>query len=715
MKRAYNSILQHLAIPVLLVFIFGSEAQAHRLISGESDTARIASLNKQFDAALKLKAYETAKAYADTLLILSRTINNNTLVGNAYFSYGLIEKEMKNRNAFIEFMKSAAAYYRRDNAYRLAGKCYFFIGQTYVELNDERSALDYYHESYAMREKSDDSLGLANVTLNIASLSYKSGDYSTASEYYFRALKMSDNLKNDKLKATCLSNLSHLSNKMNNYGQSLEYLKQALDLQRRLGNRLGESNVLSNYGNVYVEMKEYEKAKEHFEQAIEIRNSINDEKGIALALVNLGVIARLESDTAKAKQYFDRALIIGKKTGDKEVEANVLSNLALIKSASGDKSAEQMLIASLEKSKVVGNPVLIMANYKNLKEFYEKEGNALKALEFATLYQTLSDSTFKTGNAEKLLELQTKYETAEKERQLIQLRTDKLAKELQLQKANQLKYSLIGLSVFLLALAAALYSRYLMKKRSQAQLLAVNLKLNELNSTKDKLFSVVSHDLRNSVSAFDNIAGLLIKKYDQMDPADLKYYIGEMSATAGSMKTLFRNLLDWAKSQQNKILVAPETVNARQLLLETLVQVRPKIEAMKLTPEIICEENLQFTSDANIINTVLRNLLSNAAKYSKPNSKVILSGWQEDSNVHFAVQDEGIGMTPDEVKMILESATYLASKPGTDGERGAGLGLMLSRELLQKISGTLKISSDKNRGSTFEVVVPVILQQESSH
>lgn len=671
------------------------------------DSIKLEKLESRFEKELDAKNYVNAYAVIDSMMVIASKSSNHKEIGDARFNYALIEKNKGNRAALIDNLKASIVSYRRANAFKQAGKAYFLIGQAYIELRDEKTALDYFKESLLMRERAYDTAGIANSLMNVATLEYKSGEYTLASEYYFKALTYAEILKNDKLKAACLSNLSHLSNKMNNYGQSLEYLYEALDLQRKLGNRLGESNVLTNFGNTYIEMKNYDKAKDYYTMALEIKNEIKDEKGIAGVYSNLGIIARNEGDTSLARKNSTTALSIARKIKDKETEANAMSNLALISSNSNSESAELQLLNSLEKAKEVGNPILISANYKNLKEFYEKKGNAAKALKYSTLHQSVNDSLFSTNNADKILELQTKYETAEKEKQLVLLNKEKLEQELSLQKANQYKSTLIFISVFLVFLVAVLYSRYLLKKRSQQQLAAINAKLNELNTTKDKLFSIISHDLKNSVSAFTNITDALSTRFDSMSATDLKYYIGEMSGSANSMKALFRNLLEWAKSQQNRITVTPVQINVSQLLAECKSQVQQQLNRKNIVMLMHCDENLMAISDRDIVTTVLRNLLTNAAKYSYEGSKIEVRASQNLNNIEIVVTDYGIGMLPSEAELLMDSQAGVISKPDVEGEQGAGLGLRLCKELLSRISGKLLVKSSPGCGSTFTIQMPV--------
>jgi signal transduction histidine kinase len=695
---------------IILISFLPVISSAQQAGGVHKDSIRVAALNKKFDELLENKQYEAASAVNDSLFLICKSGNDSKLLGDAYFNYALIENGKGNREQFITELKRAASHYKQVNEFKLAGKCYFLIGQAFTQLKDEITSLDYFKESLSMREKAGDSAGIANSLINVASLTYKIGDYSSASDYFFSTLKFAEKLRNDKLRALCLSNLSNLSNKMNNYGQSLRYLTEALELQQKLGNRPAESNIYSNFGNTYTEMKNYEKAKEYNLKALAIRKELNDEKGVGAIYSNLGIIARNENDTALSRYYSVKALNIAKKLGDKELEANALSNFALLSSMGDQRETEKLLLSSLEKSKELGNPILIMANYKNLKDYYEKKGDDSKALDYATLYQSLNDSTFRTENSDKILELQTKYETAEKEKQVAVLTREKLEKDIKLQKANQIRLILIGGITFLIILAGLIYSRYLIKKRSQAQLALINNQLKELNSTKDKLFSIVSHDLKNSVSAFTNITQVLNNGFEKMNQKDLKYYLGELSSSAGSMKQLFGNLLNWSKSQQNNIVVEPVIINVLNLIQDSIDPGRQKINSKKLVIRTECDEQLEFVSDVNIVNTVLRNLINNAVKFSPEEGEIVVKAWKSESEMCFTVTDKGIGMDADQIELLQNPANYIMSKPDTEGEKGAGLGLSLCRELLGKISGKMNIQSIKNDGSVFEIILPLSFQ-----
>jgi signal transduction histidine kinase len=324
----------------------------------------------------------------------------------------------------------------------------------------------------------------------------------------------------------------------------------------------------------------------------------------------------------------------------------------------------------------------------------------------------LKDSIFNEEIAETIIELQTKYETAEKEKELVTMSKEKLARELELSRANIQKYSMVGISLLLLLLLGALYSRFLIKRRNQLQLTAVNEKLNELNKTKDKLFSIVSHDLKNSMSGFSSIVNTINKKYETFSTDEIKFYIGEITASANAMKGLLRNLLDWSRSQQNLIKICPSEINVPLLINECVAQVRQEIRQKGIVLNQDVDDDLTLFNDKNVVYAVVRNVLVNAVKYSFEGGLIEIESKKTDGITEITVKDHGVGMDEEKVALLMSPNNFVKSEPGAAGEKGAGLGLMLTRELLEKVSGKMEVRSVKGEGSSFCILLPDLVKEE---
>lgn len=674
----------------------------------KSDSLKILRLTELFEIQIKGNQLNSARETNDSIFTIAGRYDMYKSIGSCYFNYALIERALKNTDGFLENLKLSIPWYMKAGANSSAARAYTIIGQT-IANDDYAAALENFMASLELRQHSDDTLGITNNLINIGTMQYQMGRYSEANTNFYRALELASQSGNDKLKAFSLNNLSNIHNKLKNYDVSHDYLRQALAIHQKSGNRKSELNVMMSIGNTYYEQGNKAEAKKYFEQALDFhKNHGLEERGLTSIYNNLGLVFKSEGDTVKAIQYFNQALKISKVIGDKQGITIALSNIGQITDTDNEASSLNQLHESLKEAKALGHGKLVLNNYGSLRDFYSKKGDFKKAYEYAIKYQRLNDSIYDAENAERIIELQTRYETVEKEKQLVIAKKEKLEKDLELNKATLMKYGMIGISAILLLLLGSLYNRYLIKRRSQMQLAVINEKLNELNNTKDKLFSIVSHDLKNSMSGFTGIVNTLNSSYERFSADQIKYYVGEVSATANSMKGLLRNLLDWARSQQNLIKVCPSQFSFASLVGECTQLIDQQLRRKNIEVVVAAANDLMLVTDKNILTTILRNLLVNAVKYSNEGGRIDITSTLANQEIEICVADNGVGMDQQDVDLIMNSATFMKSKPGVQGEKGAGLGLMLVKELLEKIAGRLVVVSEKGKGSTFCIVIPVL-------
>lgn len=256
-----------------------------------------------------------------------------------------------------------------------------------------------------------------------------------------------------------------------------------------------------------------------------------------------------------------------------------------------------------------------------------------------------------------------------------------------------------------LLLLFALYSRFLIRKRSQEELTILNAQLNDLNSTKDKLFSIIAHDLRNNVSAFSNLVSNINKSIDAMSVEDLKYYLRGLQTSAGNLKNMLRNLLEWALSQQDKIKIVPSEIEPAELINGLKSEFQAQLQARNIEIDCMIGPDIRLSTDRNILQTVIRNVFSNSIKYSPDNSRIEVTSDQLNGNISLIIRDYGTGMEMDVVESIMNMQP-VKSKPGINGESGTGLGLKLSMELVAKLAGKIEISSQPGEGSIFIIQIP---------
>jgi len=228
-------------------------------------------------------------------------------------------------------------------------------------------------------------------------------------------------------------------------------------------------------------------------------------------------------------------------------------------------------------------------------------------------------------------------------------------------------------------------------------------KLRELNSVKNKLFSIVSHDLKSPMYALRNLFNNA-RKFD-VPAEEIKAMIPDVVNDLNYTTGLMENLLEWVKCQMQSKVIRPQKINASELVEGVVQLLHLQSEAKKISIQTKTDLPAYALADKNIINLVLRNLLSNAIKFTPENGRIVIGTYESPSCIEVYVQDTGKGISKEEMKKINKNIFYTTK--GTNTEGGTGLGLMLCREFLAKNNGRLMIESEPGKGSTFSFTLPL--------
>jgi len=230
--------------------------------------------------------------------------------------------------------------------------------------------------------------------------------------------------------------------------------------------------------------------------------------------------------------------------------------------------------------------------------------------------------------------------------------------------------------------------------------------LEELNATKDKFFSIIAHDLKNPFNTVIGLSELLLYRYDSYDEEKIKEFIGQINKFSSNAYNLLDNLLQWARSQTGRIKVNKSQINLCKLVDENFHLLQDKADEKSLELINKVDGSLISWADKNMINTVIRNLISNALKFTGENGYIKVTSEDSGENmVKISVIDNGIGMDQEEIPKLFKITTNF-SKEGTNSETGTGLGLILSHEFIEKNDGQIWVESEKGKGSAFNFTLP---------
>jgi signal transduction histidine kinase len=229
--------------------------------------------------------------------------------------------------------------------------------------------------------------------------------------------------------------------------------------------------------------------------------------------------------------------------------------------------------------------------------------------------------------------------------------------------------------------------------------------LKELNATKDKFFSIIAHDLRNPVSALFNFSEFLESNINTISPDEFQQYLSIIHTTAKGLFDLLEELLLWANLQSNHYEFKPTNLQ----LFEEANSVVGLLSANAARKNIQMETNIDHKTlvyaDHNMLHTILRNLLTNAIKYTPTNGLVKIYSQIDDNKAYITVSDTGIGLTKENIENLFR-IDQQSSTPGTDGEPGTGLGLVLCKEMVERNNGNISVESEPDKGSSFTFILP---------
>ena len=229
--------------------------------------------------------------------------------------------------------------------------------------------------------------------------------------------------------------------------------------------------------------------------------------------------------------------------------------------------------------------------------------------------------------------------------------------------------------------------------------------LRELNASKDKFFSIIAHDLRNPIAGFLNLTDVLSTNFDIFSESENKDFITVINQASKQLYNLLENLLQWSRSQTGSINYEPKYISIKKMINETIDALMINIENKQLKINIKVDDKTIAYVDENMITTVIRNLISNAIKFSPPKESINVRCTQQDEFIVLSVTDNGVGIKKEDQNKLFRIDKHITT-PGTANEQGSGLGLILCNEFVEKNGGKIWVESEINKGSSFIFTIP---------
>lgn len=548
---------------------------------------------------------------------------------------------------------------------------YLAIAQVFEEVGNYHGSAEFLRQAIAINDVVNNKNILVFILNRLGKVNAAMGRIEDAFENHETVLEYKDEINRPTVEAEALYNIGHLYNQQRKYEDALRNYKKALAIWRSIKDKRDESISLNDIGELYQGMKNYERAMANHIAALEIQKELDDKNGIAVSYNNIGVLYFEQKDLERAVENF---------------------NLAL---ASNQASQDQM-----------------RKSYDYLSQCYNGLGNYKEALKYNNLLTQINDFIQNEKNDRMVLEAQSRYTLGKKESEIGKLESERVKREKEIEDQKKFRNILYIVIALIFVIVMLVFYLYTQKRRTNKTLEAVNEKvklqnqeLHELNATKDKFFSIISHDLKGPLNSLTSFSGLLINHIESLSKEEIQMMAKDLDKSVKNLFALLENLLEWSRSQTGNIDFKPEVFQLTNLLENNreLLQMQAQTKQIALVNET--KTACQVKADKNSISTVIRNLLSNAIKFTPQGGTVSIEAKQMANEIRVSIKDTGVGMSAAILNKLFRIDTKHSTK-GTADEKGTGLGLILCKDFIEKNGGRIWVESEIDNGSTFYFTLP---------
>lgn len=535
------------------------------------------------------------------------------------------------------------------------------IAKVYSEVNDNEKSAEFLTIALKVSEVLNDPVVHVYILNELGKVKASSGQIDDAFADFQQVLELKDVVQKPAVEAEALFNLGHLYTSQGDYDEALENHKQALAIRRAIGDKKNEALSLNDVGELYKLMGNFEKSLANHVVALEIRRALNDQHAIAESYNNIGVLYFQQKN-------FQRAA----------------ANLQLGLEAARDSNHQHELRRS----------------YEYLSGCFQAVGDYKTALDYKNQFIAINELIQGDENEHSLLETQNKYK-------IEQLDNERRRKDEELVIQKRFRNFLVVLVVLSLTIVALVFYFYVLQQRSNKQLKEAhnllnsqNIELQELNATKDKFFSIISHDLKGPLNSLTSFSSLLINHTESLSKEEIKMFASDFDKSLKNLFALLENLLEWSRSQTGNIEFIPESFDIAAMLEENKELLKAQAQNKNISLVNESTENLLIDAHKNSINTVVRNLISNAIKFTPEGGRITLKSSCQNGVVITSITDTGVGMSQSVIEKLFRIDSKHSTK-GTANEKGTGLGLILCKEFVEKNGGSIWVKSKEGEGTVF--------------
>jgi PAS domain S-box-containing protein len=681
-----------------------------------------------------------------------------SLMGEAYNQLGKYDSS-------LTYYYKCLSSYKADEKNKEKAKIYHKMGVVYYNLKNDEKAIDYFKKSLEMNVEVSDTVGISKSLNSIASIYFSENKLNKTQRYLERSLELSSQIKDTTTIVSILNNLGLVAKKRGEYQKALEYYRRSIKLKKLINDKNGISYSLLNIGNLYAEQGKYSLALSNYNRGFKIAKNLEIKKLESLYLEALSDNYKKMGNISRAYEFLQKHLevreeLLNEKNQEKIAELETRFQLKQKENEIEILSKERALQkANLKKQKLIRNIiigvfafllVLVILLYRsvankrktnsilrdkneeievqskileekneelnklslvaretdnviiitNSKGIIEWGNDAIKRLYGIDIERVKGKNIFKTSTCEDINNIKKK---------LFQFKKS-ISYESYIKSGGKIFYQQSTMTPILdsngeIDKIIVVDSDITSQKEVEKELKKKRAELERANATKDRFFSIIAHDLKNPFNSLLGLSEMLVSKRDKLSEEKIKSFEEGIYNLSKQGYDLLSNLLEWSRAQLNRIEMEVNTLNLKKQVdyVTGLNESRAKGKEIEIKTEI--PQDLLIRADENMLRTVLRNLISNAIKFTRPGGWVQIEAYSKNETVYIEIIDNGVGIPDNKLDTIFNLDESYRTE-GTNKEKGTGLGLILCKEFIDKHNGNISVQSEVGNGTRFTVLFP---------
>jgi signal transduction histidine kinase len=579
--------------------------------------------------------------------------------------------------------------------------------------NDLPQALIWGQRAEELALELNDSLQISRTKGNLGWIYYRLGVWDKAFRYSKDAylIGLAHNDKSEL--GMVLNNLGSLYYQQKNYEEAIRKFKEGLKLGKEVNDHFLIIRSQNNLANNYSLKGDLDSAYFFAQEALQSNKDFGEKYFINLTYRVIGDIYLEKGKIKEAINSYDYSLEVSTPDALRTFEASIFHRLGKAYFLEGNsEKALKYLKSGLEVSTENGLNEDLSKTYKVLSLVYDAQGNIPLAYRYQKAYLLLHEEMDESSSREMFSLLQAMFEVEKSDAEINYLKVQNSLKELEINSFNRILILFlfftavsIGLLVWLGVLLKRMRnanSRLLTKRRlleeQKKELQQKSVELTESNKSKNRILSILGHDLKSPVSQLKGVLDLLHSQELSREEFDGISHI--LKRNVDGLFENIDNILSWSKSQMEGFKVTLLPTNIKKVIRPCLELLQYQANSKEITITLNIIEEIALV-DQDLLQLIIRNLLSNAIKFSNKGSNIDIYSQKDGDHIKLVIQDFGLGMSEVQLDTILnQNVSLLESSVGTDKEKGTGLGLNLCKEFLTMMGGALVLESKKGEGTT---------------